>query len=99
MCSDVPADPLNKKYLISKTLPKNKEYRRVKQGLPPRYRMFFRFSTSQKNIIYVWFNDEFSIRKENDKNDVYQVFKKLLKNKTIPTNYDKLVKQSIVPKN
>lgn len=91
---DVPADPLHKKFMLSKTLTKHKEWRRVKKGLPPRYRLFFRFYSGNKNIIFAWMNDGTSIRKEGDKYDVYNVFLKLLKNRVIPNQYEELLSDS-----
>ena len=50
-------------------------FRVKKQGLLPRYRLFFQFrSEAPKTIIYAWLNDERTLRKAGDKNDVYAVF-------------------------
>ena len=92
---DVPSDPNHKKFMLGRTLgDEYKEWRRVKEGLPPRYRLFFRFRSAIKVIIYVWLNDEFSLRKEGGKSDVYAVFKKMLQIETIPNDIDELIKSS-----
>ena len=92
---DVPADPFHKKFMLSKTLKKKyKEWRRVKQGLPPRYRMFFRFYSIPREIIFVWINSEGYIRKSGDKHDVYVVFKKMLDRGEVPQDYKELMDQS-----
>ena len=61
----VPANPDHPDFRLSKTL--GKEYtswRRVKKGMPDRYRLFFRFASSPVQlIVYVWFNDEDTLRK------------------------------------
>jgi len=89
---DVPANPLDKKFMLGNTLSKKyKEWRRVKHGLPPRYRMFFRFRSQNKNIIFAWLNHEGCLRKSGDRNDVYSVFKKMLDNGEIPRNYKDLI--------
>jgi len=95
---DVPADPLHKKFMLSKSLDKTyKEWRRVKKGLPPRYRMFFRFHTKYKNVIFVWLNHEGCLRKKGDKHDVYSVFQKMLDRSEIPPDYKDLMASSITP--
>lgn len=92
---DVPADPFHKKFMLSKTLEKKyKEWRRVKKGLPQRYRMFFRFYSITKEIIFAWINSEGSIRKSGDKHDVYVIFKKMLDRGEIPKDYEELIAQS-----
>jgi toxin YhaV len=97
--NDVPADPLHKKFMLSKSLEnKYKEWRRVKQGLPPRYRMFFRFYSATKEIIFAWINSEGCIRKSGDKYDVYAIFKKMLDRGEIPKDYEQLIAQSKVLK-
>ncbi|MBF0390708.1 MAG: type II toxin-antitoxin system YhaV family toxin, partial [Desulfamplus sp.] len=79
---------------------KYSHWRRVKNNMPPRYRLFFRFysdtSVTQygKCLIFAWFNDEFTLRKSGSKSDVYNVFKSLLANKTVPDNWEELLIQS-----
>lgn len=95
---DIPQNPLDAKFRLGKTLGKKfTSWRRAKSGVGPRYRLFFRFSTKQKNIIIAWMNDEFTYRKYGSKSDVYNIFKKMLSSGKIPTDYDELVCQSIDP--
>jgi toxin YhaV len=63
-----------------------------KQGMLPRYRLFFQFrSDAPKTIIYAWLNDEGSIRKDGDKHDVYAVFTAMLKSGRMPNSYAELI--------
>ncbi|MCF8078870.1 MAG: type II toxin-antitoxin system YhaV family toxin [Desulfobacterales bacterium] len=95
---DVPENPLHKKFLLGGSLSdRYKDWRRVKSGLPGRYRMFFRFSSAEKNIIFAWLNDEFTLRKEGDNNDVYAVFEGMLNSGDVPAEYEELRKQSKRP--
>lgn len=95
---DVPSNPADRKFLLGKTLGKHYgDWRRVKRGLPPRYRLFFKFASAKKHIIYAWLNDENTLRKEGDKNDVYAVFASMLKNGTVPDSIDQLMQQSSSP--
>ena len=71
----IPQDPDRPEYRLTGEL---KKYRRYKQGLQ-RYRLFFCFSNQPKIILYLYLNDERHLRKEGDKNDPYEVFKKFVK--------------------
>lgn len=101
--SDVPSDPLHPKFNLGKTLgAKYKQFRRVKKGMPQRYRLFFQFSSQAETIVFIWVNDESSIRGQGGKHDVYNVFKSMIDNGTIPQKYSALFDASAVcelPKN
>ncbi len=101
---EVSKNPDSPEYRLGRTLGKRYgHWRRVKKIMPPRYRLFFRFhsnycksfdSRHNKCIIFAWFNDELSLRKKGAKSDVYVTFKRLLLNRTIPDNWDKLLSNS-----
>ena len=76
----VPSNPGAPEFRLGKTLGSDStHWRRVKKGMPERYRLFFRFASSPvKVVVYVWFNDEDTLRKADDKTDVYQTFKRML---------------------
>ena len=71
----IPENPDRPDYRLTGEL---KKYRRYKQGLQ-RYRLFFCFSNRPRIILYLYLNDERHLRKEGDKNDPYEVFKKFIK--------------------
>ena len=89
----VPANPDAADFRLGKTLgPGNTHWRRVKKGMPDRYRLFFRFATNPvKVIVYVWINDEDTLRKAGSKTDVYETFKRMLSRGTVPTDIDALL--------
>ena len=90
---DVPTNPNDAKFRLGKTLGERfKVWRHVKQGLPPRYRLFFKFSSAQWKIIYTWLNDKNSLRKEGAKTDVYEVFKRMLRRGEIPDSIEELLR-------
>ncbi len=97
---DVPTNQQDKKFHLGKTLgDKYRAWKRVKNGLPARYRMFFKYQTISRvkikgQIIYVWFNNSSSLRKENSRTDVYEVFKKMINRQIIPGDIDKLISSS-----
>ena len=70
----IPEDPNRPEYLLSGAL---KKYRRYKQGLQ-RYRIIFCFSNKPSIIIYLYLNDKDHLRKQGDRNDPYEKFKKML---------------------
>lgn len=92
----VPADPSHPDFRLGRSLGRDYgNWRRVKHGLPARYRLFFRFASSPvKLIIYVWFNDEDMLRKAGARTDVYGAFARLLSRGEIPDSVDALLRES-----
>lgn len=92
----VPADPDHPDFRLGKTLgAEHTNWRRVKKGMPDRYRLFFRFASKPvKLIVYVWFNDEDTLRKAGSKTDVYEVFKRMLSRGQVPGGIKELLAQS-----
>lgn len=92
----VPANPDHPDFRLGKTL--GKEYanwRRVKKGMPDRYRLFFRFASSPVQlIVYVWFNDEDTLRKAGSRTDVYEAFKRMLMRGEVPSSIQALLTES-----
>ena len=58
------------------------------------FRLFFRFHTSAKIIVYAWVNDETTLRAYNSKDDAYLVFKKMLDSGNPPGSWEALLAQS-----
>jgi len=92
----VPADPDHPDFRLGKTLgAEYTNWRRVKKGMPDRYRLFFRFASRPiKLIVYVWFNDEDTLRKAGSKTDVYEVFRRMLSRGQVPTSINELLAES-----
>jgi toxin YhaV len=94
----VPANPDAPGFRLGKTLGAgHTNWRRVKKGMPDRYRLFFRFISSPvKVIVYVWFNDEDTLRKAGSKTDVYEAFKRMLARGQVPNDIGELLLASAV---
>ena len=92
----VPANPDAPEFRLGKTLgTDNTNWRRVKKGMPDRYRLVFRFASSPvKVLVYVWFNDEDSLRKAGAKTDVYETFKRMLARGVVPGSIGELLSDS-----
>jgi len=86
----IPRDPNSPEFRQGNTLgPGNRHWFRAKFHC--RYRLFYRFSTQQKFIIYVWVNDELSLRKTGAKRDPYAVFKTMLESGDPPNSFAELL--------
>ncbi len=93
--TEVPRDPEHRDFWLGGTLGDSyKDWRRVKHRLPPRYRLFFKFASKDKRIVYAWLNDESTLRKAGAKTDVYEVFKRMLRRGDVPNGFDDLLKES-----
>jgi toxin YhaV len=92
----VPANPDAPQFRLGKTLGSaNTNWRRVKKGMPDRYRLFFRFASSPiKVIVYVWFNDEDTLRKADSKSDVYESFRRMLARGEVPGDIEDLLREA-----
>jgi mRNA-degrading endonuclease RelE of RelBE toxin-antitoxin system len=78
----IPQDPDHPAYRLKDEL---KKYRRYKQGLA-RYRLFFAFSSTPPIILYLYLNDKASLRKEGDKQDPYEQFRRFVKQGKVSHN-------------
>lgn len=92
----VPTNPDAPEFRLGKTLgADNINWRRVKKGMPDHYRLFFRFASNPvKVIVYVWFNDEDTLRKAGAKTDVYETFKRMLTRGVVPGSITELLEES-----
>jgi toxin YhaV len=73
----IPRDPNAPEFRQGNTLGEdNRHWFRAK--FHERYRLFFRFSSQDKVIIYAWVNDENSLRKAGARTDPYALFRNML---------------------
>lgn len=64
----VPSDPARDEYRQGNTMgPAYRHWRRAKPGR--RYRLFFRYDSKAKVIVYAWVNDEQTLRSSGSKSD------------------------------
>jgi toxin YhaV len=86
----IPRDPNGPEFRQGNTLgPDNRHWFRAK--FHGRYRLFYRFSTEQKVIVYAWVNDEGRLRKSGSKTDPYVVFKAMLESGEPPNSFAELL--------
>lgn len=86
----VPSDPNRDEYRQGNTMgPAFRHWRRTKIGR--RFRLFFRFDSKTRIIIFAWVNDEHTLRSSGAKTDPYIVFQKMLKSGHPPDDWDALL--------
>ncbi len=89
----IPNDPTLPEYRLGITLgEEHKHWFRAK--FFQQYRLFFRFHKESKIIVFAWVNDEDTKRAYDSKTDAYKVFKKMLRNKRPPSDWNALLKEA-----
>ena len=87
---EIPVDPASPAYRLGKTIGgEHAHWRRAR--FYQRYRLFFRFHSQAKIIVYAWVNDDETQRTYGAKDDAYAVFRRMLEAGNPPTTWDHLV--------
>jgi toxin YhaV len=77
MLEVIPADPSRREYRQGSTL--GREYRHwFRAKFFGRFRLFFRYDSRSRIIVYAWVNDEHSLRQRGGRSDPYEVFRRML---------------------
>jgi toxin YhaV len=86
----IPRDPTAAEFRQGNTLGSdNRHWFRAK--FHERYRLFYRFSSKEKVIIYAWVNDERTLRKSGSRTDPYRVFRAMLEAGDPPNTMEQLL--------
>jgi toxin YhaV len=86
----IPSDPSRDEYRQGNTMgPAFRHWRRAKIGR--RFRLFFRFDSKTKIIIFAWVNDNHTLRSSGAKTDPYVVFQKMIMSGNPPNDWDALL--------
>jgi toxin YhaV len=90
---EIPGDPNASEFQLGNTLgPAYRHWRRAR--FLGRFRLFFRFSSTYKAIVYAWVNDETTLRKAGARSDPYAVFTKRLQDGNPPDNWESLLHEA-----
>jgi toxin YhaV len=90
MLEVVPVDPNRDDFRQGNTMgPEFRHWRRAKIGR--RFRLFFRFDSKSKIIIFAWVNDEKTLRAAGSATDPYAVFQKMLERGNPPDDWHDLL--------
>ena len=93
---EIPTNPDHPQFRQGKTLGRaHTHWRRAK--FHRRFRLFFRFHTASRTIIYAWLNDENPLRKAGSRTDAYALFHGMLERGTPPSDWDALMKACETP--
>ncbi len=88
--STIPQDPGHTNYRIGNTMGEAyRHWSRAKFG--QRFRLFFRYDSRAKIIIFAWVNDETMLRARGSKTDPYAVFKAMLDHGNPPDSWNQLL--------
>jgi toxin YhaV len=89
----VPSDPSRDEYRLGTTMGDAfKHWRRAKIGR--RFRLFFRFDSKARIIVFAWVNDNDSLRAAGSKRTPYAVFRAMLNRGDPPDDWAELVAAS-----
>lgn len=89
----VPSDPGREEYRQGNTMGAAfRHWRRAKVGR--RFRLFFRYDTKTRIIIFAWVNDENTLRSSGSKSDPYAVFQRMLERGHPPDDWGALMSSS-----
>ena len=89
----IPQDPSRAEYRLGNTLGKGyRHWRRARIGR--RFRLFFRYDTGAKAIVYAWINDERTLRSSGSRTDPYAVFARMLAQGNPPDEWAALMAAS-----
>lgn len=89
---EIPEDPSRPKYRQGGTLGHNrKHWLRAKFG-NGRFRLFFRYHSKARLIVFVWVNDAETLRTYGSRTDAYLVFGRMLDSGNPPDDRDALVR-------
>ena len=89
----IPRDPGAPEFRQGNTLgADNRHWFRAK--FHERYRLFYRFSSKEKVIVYAWVNDDRTLRKARAKTDPYHVFRSMLESGDPPAGMKELHAQA-----
>ncbi|MES2178301.1 MAG: type II toxin-antitoxin system YhaV family toxin [Gemmatimonadota bacterium] len=88
---EIPVNPDHPQFRQRKTLGgEHTHWRRAK--FHRRFRLFFRFHTASRTIIYAWLSDDNTLRKPGSHTDPYSVFHRMLERGAPPSDWDDLMK-------
>ena len=97
MLREVPEDPSRPTYRQGSTLgDEMKHWLRVKFG-NGRFRLFFRYHSKVRLIVFAWVNDAESLRTYGSRTDAYAVFRRMLLSGSPPDDWDELVRTASSP--
>jgi toxin YhaV len=95
--SEIPQDPSRSPYRQGNTLGGElRHWMRAKFG-NGRFRLFFRYHSKARVIVFAWVNDLETLRTYGSRTDAYAGFRRMLDSGNPPDDWDELVRASSTP--
>lgn len=95
MLDEIPANPADPRYRLGDVLGSaHRHWHRGKTG-HGRYRLFYRFDSTSKVIVFAWVNDDKSLRTYGSSTDAYAVFRSMLERGNPPDDWNRLAKAAM----
>ncbi len=91
--NDIPADPASPQFRQGDTLGSHRKHW-FRAKFFQQYRLFFRFDSSRKIIVFVWVNDDQTLRAYGSRSDAYATFKSMLESGHPPDDFDAILRQA-----
>ena len=89
----IPRDPGSPEFRQGRTL--GEPYRHWRRArFHGRFRLFFRYSSRHRVIVYTWLNDETTLRRSGARTDPYAIFAHRLKVGNPPDDWEQLVREA-----
>jgi len=93
MLETIPQDPSRDEYRQGSALgPHHRHWRRARIGR--RFRLFFRYDSKARVIVYAWVNDQSTLRSSGSRTDPYRVFAAMLARGNPPDGWASLMTAS-----
>lgn len=89
----IPADPGAREFRQGNTLGASHRHW-FSAGFFQRYRLYFRFRTDARAIVYAWVNDDDTLRARGARSEAYAVFRRMLEAGAPPGDWEQLLKES-----
>lgn len=89
----IPQDPTRPEYRQGHTLGDGHPHW-FRARFYQQYRLFFRYHTPARVIVYAWVNDENSLRARESSDDAYRVFRKMLESGHPPDDWNALLAEA-----
>jgi toxin YhaV len=97
LLADIPQDPSRSTYRQGNTLGgEMRHWMRAKFG-NGRFRLFFRYHSKARVIVFAWVNDSETLRAYGSRTDAYAVFRRMLDTGNPPDDWNELVRASATP--
>ncbi len=87
---EIPRDPAGLRFRLGTTL--GSDFRHWRRAMfLGRFRLFFRYSSAHKAIVFAWLNDQRTLRKAGGRSDPYSIFLRRLEKGDPPDDWDALL--------